>query len=119
MRPYDEQEEREQLISIERFLAQVALDYANGNMKPYIALIEETDPSCWDSITEAYEAIAWKRIRDLYGSVPAGFFINWDPRGHQLKCDPEHAPNYNLRTDWGGNGLLAPDAYDDEHGGSI
>lgn len=53
-----------------------------------------------------------KRIAEVFGGkVPAGFFINQDPRGFALKIDDEvvgrdHMPiSY---TDWGGYGILAP-----------
>jgi len=42
------------------------------------------------------------------GKIPAGVYINGDPRGHSLKldCDEAQVPE-GLQRDMGGNGILA------------
>jgi hypothetical protein len=48
----------------------------------------------------------------IFGGVeiPAGVYINGDPRGHMLKLDCDEAPvPEGMERDWGGNGLIAPD----------
>jgi hypothetical protein len=59
-----------------------------------------------------------KAVAKLCGTLPAGFFINGDPRGYALKIDagngagetphPEYIPE-GLHRDWGGYGILAPE----------
>jgi hypothetical protein len=106
------------LNRLERDLAKVAVDYANGDEsgypKTYFTDAAIDDP--WDLITDEQEKIARTRLTLICGFVPDGFFVNWDPRGHQLKTTPEHAAQYGLDTDWGGYGILAPSAYDDPRG---
>ena len=43
-------------------------------------------------------------------------FVNGDPRGHALKIDCEYvrANGLDIYTDWGGEGLLAPDLTEEE-----
>lgn len=42
--------------------------------------------------------------------LPAGFFINSDPRGYALKLDNERATiPEGMYTDWGGYGIFAPE----------
>lgn len=52
---------------------------------------------------------AAKHVADALGSLPRGFFFNWDPRGHSLKidCDSANIPEGMVR-DMGGDGILAP-----------
>jgi len=59
---------------------------------------------------------AWERlcsratdcVRNILGTVPAGFFVNGDARGYALKIDPDTAPiPEGMHTDWGRNGILA------------
>jgi hypothetical protein len=110
------------LISFERAIAQVALDYANGDSADYpVFTLEEyrDHEDLWEIVTAYWEDRAKTVMLDMCGFLPRGFMVNWDPRGHQLKVSPDHAADYELQTDWGGYGLLAPNAYDDEHGGSI
>lgn len=48
-------------------------------------------------------------VRYLFcGTLPNGFFINRDPRGHALKLDNEvREIPAGLEKDWGGYGILA------------
>ncbi len=42
------------------------------------------------------------------GKIPAGVYINGDPRGHMLKLDTEEmALPEGMVRDWGNNGILA------------
>ena len=66
----------------------------------------ETDGTPW----ELFRAEITAKVATIFGGrLPAGFFINGDPRGYTLKIKPGHVPA-GLETDWGGNGILAPDA---------
>jgi hypothetical protein len=62
-----------------------------------------------------------RRVEQLFGCLPPGFFVNGDPRGYALKLDPE-APQVEglpsakaliesarLHRDWGGYGILSPE----------
>lgn len=64
------------------------------------------------------EAIEQSVKRLFGGNLPAGFFINGDPRGYALKIDPGQSyesdfhPEYvpeGMHKDWGGYGILAPE----------
>lgn len=47
-------------------------------------------------------------VRDIFGHVPAGFWLNLDARGYALKIDPDSAViPAGMHTDWGRNGILA------------
>lgn len=57
------------------------------------------------------------RVKHAFGGVlPPGFFVNGDPRGYALKIDNENGKGKalidetGLERDWGGYGILAPDA---------
>jgi uncharacterized protein YodC (DUF2158 family) len=49
--------------------------------------------------------------RAFKGKIPAGFYLNQDPRGYSLKIDKNKGGFIpaGLETDWGGYGLLAPE----------
>ena len=114
------QQKQPALILIERTLAQVALDYANGeNLHVYAGFYDSAADDPWDQITEHYETWAVNELVNALGALPSGFLVNWDPRGHQLKISPEANETAHLPADWGGYGLLAPNAYTNENGGSI
>jgi hypothetical protein len=84
----------------------------NGRMIKEGMTIEEYE--------QAQEKIE-EQVKKLFGgTLPAGFFINGDPRGHALKINSgneagqEHHPEYipqGLHTDWGGYGILAPEEF--------
>ena len=52
--------------------------------------------------------VATDCVRNVFGCVPEGFFVNGDARGCALKLDGESvtAPK-GMETDWGRNGILA------------
>ena len=46
-------------------------------------------------------------VRQIFGRVPHGFFVNADARGYALKIDPDAATvPEGMHTDWGRNGIL-------------
>jgi hypothetical protein len=73
-----------------------------------------------DEYERRQEVIAEQVKRLFGGTLPAGFFINGDPRGYALKINagneagmtyhPEYIPE-GLHKDWGGYGILAPDEF--------
>ena len=69
---------------------------------------------CSRDISEAEQNRVENEIREsvqkALGCIPAGFFINRDPRGYSLKIDPDitYIPE-GLQKDWGGFGILAAD----------
>ena len=55
------------------------------------------------------ESMAHREVERILGHIPAGFTINWDPRGYTLKIDSEKAPIPDgMERDMGGYGILAP-----------
>jgi len=92
------------LRRIELDLHRTCLEYTNG--EPTVQLAQ------W----ELHKAHARKQLLALFGgSLPAGLFINGDPRGHMLKldCGSAGSPGVpipdGMERDWGGNGILAAD----------
>lgn len=63
--------------------------------------------------TEAWELLSGyitSRVVGVLGILPAGFFVNGDPRGYALKIDPENGTvPPGMHKDWGGYGILAPE----------
>ena len=52
--------------------------------------------------------IIMRDIARIFGKVPAGFYLNGDPRGCALKIDPEKGGDVSdMVTDWGGYGMIA------------
>lgn len=64
---------------------------------------EIDEVACDEACRFAAEAVA-----RIFGGVPAGFFVNRDPRGYALKLDNEVTtiPD-GMHKDWGGYGILA------------
>jgi len=62
------------------------------------------DENAWDSLASVVKDC----VRNIFGQVPVGFFVNGDARGYALKLDPEvcEVPQ-GMCTDWGRNGILA------------
>ncbi len=58
---------------------------------------------------EMDKANAKKELAAIFGGkIPAGIFINGDPRGHILKLDSETVKiPEGMQTDWGQDGILA------------
>lgn len=63
-----------------------------------------TDENAWDAL----KSVATDCVRNIFRTVPAGFFVNGDTRGYALKLDPEKCTvPAGMDTDWGRNGILA------------
>jgi hypothetical protein len=86
-------------------------DWQNGQLVRAAMTPEEEYETRQERIQEQVKAL-------FAGTLPAGFFINGDPRGYALKIDPgqSYEANYHpeyipegLHTDWGGYGILAPE----------
>lgn len=58
--------------------------------------------------TRRYEA-AILRVGRILGPGGPPVFINLDPRGYALKIESEAARDLDIRKDWGGYGIIAPD----------
>lgn len=56
---------------------------------------------------ERFKAGITHSVELVMGWVPAGFFINGDPRGYALKIESAEMPA-GMHKDWGGYGILAP-----------
>lgn len=81
-----------------------ALQYCNGDIDG-------------DQYEERQERIKASVTRLFDGKLPAGFFVNGDPRGYALKIDMDNL-EYGFRMslaglhkDWGGYGILAPEEF--------
>lgn len=62
------------------------------------------DENAWDNLC----SVATSCVRNVFGCVPEGFFVNGDARGYALKLDPEKTTiPQGMHTDWGRNGILA------------
>jgi len=72
----------------------LAVQYCNGNMQE-------------QEYTARANGIE-KSVKALCGTLPAGFFVNDDPRGYALKIESDNLPE-GMHTDWGGYGILAPE----------
>ena len=74
-----------------------AEQYCNGRI----------DGDTWEKVESGIE----KAIKRLHGgTLPAGFFVNSDPRGYALKINNEKTQiPEGLHKDWGGYGCLAPE----------
>lgn len=61
-----------------------------------------------ENATEALSSVVTDCVRNIFGRVPDGFFVNLDPRGYALKLDPDKTTiPAGMHTDWGRNGILA------------
>lgn len=110
------------LLKIERVAHQAAEAYCNGE---YFEIINKDgiaegfnfagDENAWDRL----ETIIGNKVKPLFGGkLPPFFDINGDARGYALKIRGAEAGNdygkeliekTGLQTDWGSNGLLAPE----------
>lgn len=92
------------LRRIERQLYAICEHYSNGT--------GGIDTAAWNI---AKGAARLQLIALFGGSLPAGLYINGDPRGHMLKldCGSAGAPGVpipdGMERDWGGDGILAAD----------
>ena len=63
-----------------------------------------SDENAWNALAQ----VAKDCVRNVFGCVPQGFFVNGDARGYALKLDPDSVEiPQGMATDWGRNGLLA------------
>ncbi len=63
-----------------------------------------SDENAWDNLASVVKDC----VRNIFGHVPAGFFVNGDARGYALKLDPEEVTiPQGMHTDMGSNGILA------------
>ena len=70
------------------------------------------EDSCNYSLSERTETrrhnIIMRELQRIFGEVPAGFYLNGDPRGCALKIDPEKGGDTaGMVTDWGSYGMIA------------
>jgi hypothetical protein len=98
------------LLSLERKAGLNALNYCNGEEWQYGRLIRKAMTS--EEYDAAQDEIEEQVKRLFDGNLPAGFFINGDPRGYALKIDNNKVTiPAGLHTDWGGYGILAPEEF--------
>lgn len=82
------------LRRIEKRAQSFAVAYCNGNI----------DSDDWETFTQEFE----QSVKETFGQIPQGFFVNGDPRGYALKLDNEKVQiPQGMDTDWGGYGILA------------
>jgi hypothetical protein len=99
------------LCELERLAHAGATAYCNGERVrlgwPLFGVREydfNRDENAWESLC----SVATDCARNIFGHVPAGFFVNGDARGYALKLDPEKVKiPQGIHTDMGGNGILA------------
>lgn len=89
------------LRELERDANAVATARCNG--QAYLGRECLTDEQ-WETYCKSIEYAVGK----LFGIVPAGFFVNGDPRGYALKIESDTLPA-GLHRDWGNYGILAPE----------
>ena len=64
----------------------------------------QSDENAWENLCK----VAVDCVRNVFGRVPDGFFVNGDARGYALKLDPDKTTiPAGMHTDWGRNGILA------------
>lgn len=99
------------LCEIERLTHAGATAYCNGeNIRLSWPLFGprdydfRTDQNAWENLRK----VAKDCVRNIFGHVPTGFFVNGDARGYALKLDPDAVTiSQGMHTDWGRNGILA------------
>lgn len=107
------------LLKIERIAHAGAEAYCNGDVYRCLGKYGSghfnfnADENAWGRFSEMIE----REVQILFVKLPPFFYVNGDPRGYALKIRGAEAGNdygrdliqkTNLMTDWGGNGLLAP-----------
>lgn len=101
------------LLKLEKLAHQGAEAYCNG--ENFYSYNFNGNENAWGEFSDMVK----KRIQYLFeGKIPPFFYLNGDPRGYALKIRGAGAGNEygreiiaktGLTTDWGGNGLLAPE----------
>lgn len=103
--PYDAIALCKKLRRLEAKAAKIALDYCNGD--------NGIDSTNIDSHTEPILKAAKKILFSNYPDMNKTdiIFFNGDCRGYSLKISDKfvRGNNYNIHTDMGGYGILAPD----------
>jgi len=105
------------LLKIERDAHKGAEAYCNGETYRSNIFGEydfNADENAWDKFSEMIE----REVQVLFVKLPPFFYVNGDARGYALKIrGAEAGHDYGkklieetgLMTDWGSNGLLAPE----------
>jgi hypothetical protein len=68
-----------------------------------------------EEIQDKRAGAIYKQITKVFGNLPDGVFINYDPRGYALKIrtksnvNPVYGNKKISYTDWGDYGILAPE----------
>lgn len=99
------------LVEVERMAHAGATAYCNGERIrlswPLFGVREydfHADENAWENLC----SVATDCVRNIFGHVPPGFFVNGDARGYALKLDPDStAIPQGMHADMGGNGILA------------
>ncbi len=99
------------LCEIERLAHAGATSYCNGEririVWPLFGPRDydfDTNENAWEQLA----SVAKDCVRNVFGCVPAGFFVNGDARGYALKIDPDSGTiPQGMHTDMGSNGILA------------
>ena len=60
-----------------------------------------------EPVPENWQENVTRSVEKIMGRIPAGFFINCDPRGYTLKIKEAHKPA-GIYNDIGSYGILAP-----------
>ena len=84
------------LFRLENKAHRLATDYCNGVI----------DCEQWEELTQP---ILNKVVKILGVKNDYNFFVNGDCRGYALKMFPDFVKDKKIYTDWGDNGIIAPD----------
>lgn len=97
------------LRKIECDASRGAVAYCNGDHTRVAGLnldFRADGSEAWEQL----RAQITSRVEKCLGVLPAGFFVNGDPRGYALKIDPDKGTvPPGMHKDWGGYGILAPE----------
>ena len=84
------------LFRLENKAHKLSTDYCNGVI----------DCEQWEEETQL---ILNKVVKILGAKNDYNFFVNGDCRGYALKMFPDFIKDKKIYSDWGGNGIIAPD----------
>ncbi len=91
------------LVRLEKFAHAAATAKCNGECFLTYDFLNHPE-----SASERVKSYVGDEITRIFGTIPHGFFVNWDARGYALKLDPDETTiPEGMQTDWGRNGLLA------------
>jgi hypothetical protein len=99
------------LVQLERLAHAGATAQCNGEpiriVWPLFG-VREYDFNKTENAWEQLSDVVRDCIRNIFGQIPQGFFVNGDARGYALKLDPDKTTiPQGMHTDWGRNGILA------------